>query len=146
MGATKRTICDAALMGYASCLPEEYVAGQTCPVRQKSRKCGGAQPVMTTTSLKSHTVRDLAAMAKRKKVAGWHMMRKDELIEALVKQGAGRRGGQAERLLRPPREEIRNPQAASPVGPDQGPVGRGQGPGVPQPRRRPTVTARTGWW
>lgn len=45
---------------------------------------------MTTISLKSHTVRDLAAMAKKKKVAGWHMMRKDELIRALVKQAGGR--------------------------------------------------------
>ena len=44
--------------------------------------------MMTTTSLKSHTVRDLAAMAKKKKVAGWHMMRKDQLIDALVKQGS----------------------------------------------------------
>lgn len=36
--------------------------------------------------LKTRSVKDLAAMAKRKGVPGWHSMRKDELIKALVKQ------------------------------------------------------------
>jgi len=41
--------------------------------------------MITAARLKTHTVKDLAAMAKRKKISGWHSMRKDELIKALVK-------------------------------------------------------------
>jgi len=41
---------------------------------------------MTTADLKSRTVKDLASLAKRKKVPGWHAMKKDELIKALVRQ------------------------------------------------------------
>lgn len=39
----------------------------------------------TAAKLKTRTVKDLAAMAKRKKVPGWHSMRKGDLVEALVK-------------------------------------------------------------
>jgi len=42
--------------------------------------------MMTAAKLKTRTVRDLATMAKKKKIAGWHSMRKDELIRALLKQ------------------------------------------------------------
>jgi len=42
--------------------------------------------MMTAAKLKTRTVRDLATMAKRKKIPGWHAMRKDELVRALVKQ------------------------------------------------------------
>ena len=35
---------------------------------------------MTVAKLKTRTMKDLAAMARKKKVAGWHAMRKDELI------------------------------------------------------------------
>jgi hypothetical protein len=41
--------------------------------------------VTTAAELRGHTVKDLAAMAKRKRVAGWHSMRKDDLVKALVK-------------------------------------------------------------
>lgn len=41
---------------------------------------------MSTTNLKSRTVKDLAALAKRKGVPGWHAMRKEELIKALIKR------------------------------------------------------------
>jgi hypothetical protein len=41
--------------------------------------------VITVTELKSRTVKDLATLAKRKGVCGWHAMRKEELIQALVK-------------------------------------------------------------
>jgi uncharacterized protein len=41
---------------------------------------------MTTAELKNRTVRDLASMAKRKKVPGWHSMKKQELVEALLQQ------------------------------------------------------------
>ena len=40
----------------------------------------------TTAKLRSRTVKDLAAMAKRKGVAGWHAMRKEELIRALLRK------------------------------------------------------------
>jgi len=42
-------------------------------------------PVSTAARLKTHTVKDLAAMAKRHGVPGWHAMRKDELVRALLK-------------------------------------------------------------
>ena len=41
--------------------------------------------MIEVAKLKSRTVKDLAAMAKRKGVPGWHAMRKDELIKALAK-------------------------------------------------------------
>ena len=41
---------------------------------------------MTASDLKARTVRDLALMAKRKKVRGWHAMKKDELVRALVRR------------------------------------------------------------
>lgn len=41
---------------------------------------------MTAATLKARTVKDLASMAKRKRVPGWHSMRKEELIKALLKQ------------------------------------------------------------
>ncbi len=41
--------------------------------------------MINAASLKTRTVKELAAMAKRKRVPGWHSMRKDELIKALVK-------------------------------------------------------------
>ena len=40
----------------------------------------------TAAKLRTRTVRDLAAMARKKKVAGWHTMRKEELVDALVKE------------------------------------------------------------
>ena len=41
--------------------------------------------MVTATSLKAHTSKDLAQMAKTKGVAGWHSMRKDQLVKALLK-------------------------------------------------------------
>ena len=46
---------------------------------------------MTTTALKEYTLKDLAQMAKKRGILGWHSMRKNDLIRALVrddKQGA----------------------------------------------------------
>lgn len=42
---------------------------------------------MTAVSLRSKTAKDLAQLAKKEGVAGWHSMRKDELVRALVKIG-----------------------------------------------------------
>jgi hypothetical protein len=55
---------------------------------------------MTAADLKTRTVRDLASMAKRKKVPGWHSMKKEELIKALLQQAraeAGRRLSESKR-------------------------------------------------
>jgi hypothetical protein len=41
--------------------------------------------LITTASLKTQSVKDLAEMAKSKGLPGWHSMRKDELVAALVR-------------------------------------------------------------
>ena len=43
-------------------------------------------PVITTAKLRATTAKELAAMAKQNGVAGWHAMRKEELIKALLRQ------------------------------------------------------------
>ncbi|MCR4415845.1 MAG: Rho termination factor N-terminal domain-containing protein, partial [Thermoguttaceae bacterium] len=51
---------------------------------------------MTAAQLKSRTAKDLAQLAKRKGIAGWHSMRKDELVQALIrfsKTESARRNG-----------------------------------------------------
>jgi uncharacterized protein len=45
---------------------------------------------MTSASLKEKPVRDLARLAKQHGVAGWHAMRKDQLIRALVRKARSR--------------------------------------------------------
>jgi len=40
---------------------------------------------MTESQLKARTLKDLAALAKRKKVPQWHAMRKEQLVRALAK-------------------------------------------------------------
>jgi hypothetical protein len=52
---------------------------------------------MTVAHLKTRTVKDLASMAKRKGVAGWHSMRKEELIQALVKHAKSEASHHAKR-------------------------------------------------
>lgn len=41
---------------------------------------------MTLSTLRNHTCKDLAQMARSEGVSGWHSMRKDELVHALLKQ------------------------------------------------------------
>lgn len=50
---------------------------------------------MTTASLKEKPVRDLARLAKQHGVQGWHSMRKDQLIRALVRKAKSGLGKQA---------------------------------------------------
>lgn len=45
--------------------------------------------MLTVAKLKTRTVKDLASLAKRKGIAGWHAMRKEQLIHALAKLGLG---------------------------------------------------------
>jgi hypothetical protein len=60
---------------------------------------------MTAASLRHRSCKDLAQMARTQGVVGWHSMRKDELVKALVNQarrkpksrnGSGRKNGAAE--------------------------------------------------
>ncbi len=53
--------------------------------------------MLTVAKLKTRTVKDLASMAKRKGIAGWHSMRKEELIQALVRLAAAGRNGHAKK-------------------------------------------------
>ena len=41
--------------------------------------------MITAAKLRNHTVKDLAAMAKGEGVCGWHAMRKEQLVKALLK-------------------------------------------------------------
>jgi hypothetical protein len=41
--------------------------------------------MITAAKLRNHTVKDLAAMAKGEGVSGWHSMRKEQLVKALLK-------------------------------------------------------------
>ena len=57
--------------------------------------------MITAAKLKTRTVKELASMAKKKRITGWHSMRKDDLIKALVKEarsGAAKRNGSKKRV------------------------------------------------
>jgi hypothetical protein len=56
---------------------------------------------MTFEKLKVHTRKELAAMAKRKRVSGWHGMKKDELIEALLQMHEGRKKSRSSKASSP---------------------------------------------
>src|SRR5262245_15588883 len=45
---------------------------------------------MTATTLRTYTAKDLAQMARENGVAGWHSMRKEELIRVLVRMAQRR--------------------------------------------------------
>ena len=45
---------------------------------------------MTAASLRNHSCKDLAQMARSQGLAGWHSMRKDELVRALVRHARRR--------------------------------------------------------
>jgi hypothetical protein len=49
-------------------------------------------PVITAAKLRSHTVKVLAATAKKKGISGWHEMRKEELVQALIKRVRSEQG------------------------------------------------------
>jgi hypothetical protein len=48
---------------------------------------------MTAASLRNYSCKDLAQMARSQGLAGWHSMRKDELVRALVKHARRRQRG-----------------------------------------------------
>ncbi len=47
---------------------------------------------MTASSLRNCTIKDLARMAKRRGVNGWHSMRKDQLVRAILRSASVRSG------------------------------------------------------
>lgn len=51
---------------------------------------------MTASTLRTYTCKDLAQMARKEGVAGWHGMRKDELVSALVRVGRRRRSSKSQ--------------------------------------------------
>jgi uncharacterized protein len=63
--------------------------------------------VFTVATLKNRTVRDLAEMARKKKLPGWHAMRKDELIKALTRAAKLNAAKRAEKQARRCRAEHR---------------------------------------
>jgi hypothetical protein len=50
---------------------------------------------MTAATLRSYTAKDLAQMARERGVAGWHSMRKEELIRALIRKARRRASADA---------------------------------------------------
>src|SRR6478609_7164895 len=71
MSVSRRTDRDRLRAGCACALPPPH------PRRLTS--------LITTTSLKTQSWKDLAEMAKSKGLTGWHSMRKDDLVKALLK-------------------------------------------------------------
>lgn len=67
---------------------------------------------MTLETLKTNTRKELAALAKRHRVAGWHGMRKEELIEALLDVHRSTVGGAAptQRSVARVKAERQNPR------------------------------------
>ncbi|MBN1589968.1 MAG: DUF4912 domain-containing protein [Pirellulales bacterium] len=67
--------------------------------------------MITAARLRGQTVKELAALARREGVAGWHSMRKEQLIKALLKcakrsaskRGTHRGNGSSEKETTPPR-------------------------------------------
>ena len=87
---------------------------------------------MTAASLKEKPVRDLARLAKQHGVQGWHSMRKDQLIRALVRKAKTA-------LVTEPRRSAARPSPAAPVGRGKVPVVGGSTVAVPT---NPEVTRR----
>lgn len=56
--------------------------------------------MLTVAKLKTRTVKDLASMAKRKGIAGWHSMRKEELMQALLRIAPAATNGHSKKPAR----------------------------------------------
>ena len=61
--------------------------------------------VITPAKLKLYTVKDLAGMAKKKSIPGWHSMRKDELIQALARRARADASKKARRAAKGTRKK-----------------------------------------
>ena len=67
--------------------------------------------MITAAKLKSHTVKDLSAMAKKKAIPGWHAMRKDELIQALARRAKADAAKKARRAAGAAEGTAKKPEA-----------------------------------
>jgi len=78
----------------------------------------GKNQRMTAASLKEKPVRDLARLAKQHGVTGWHSMRKDQLIRALVRKARARApvAAAARSVAVPLQSAVRNGHVAGPNG------------------------------
>jgi uncharacterized protein len=69
---------------------------------------------MTAADLKSRTVRDLALMARKKNVPGWHTMKKEELVKALLRRVRADAGRHVRNNNHLHRGRVSNKAAATP--------------------------------
>lgn len=65
-----------------------YVLASPTQARQSNLIKSRIPSLITAASLKSYSLKDLAQLAKKRGVVGWHSMRKDQLIRALEKSAA----------------------------------------------------------
>ena len=65
-------------------LQSDFLFGTASTRDVPGRAHAEASPLMTPTALKSYSHKDLAQMAKQGGVRGWHSMRKDQLVKALL--------------------------------------------------------------
>jgi hypothetical protein len=68
---------------------------------------------MNSTDLKLRTAKDLATLAKKKNIPGWHAMRKEELIKALVKLSRSANGSNGKNGSSKPLNRATNPRSAA---------------------------------
>ena len=99
--------------------------------------------MITAAELRTRTVKDLATMARKKKVLGWHTMRKDELVQAIVKAAklASKRNGVTSSFASNGNGAASNPNPRN--GRDQRLRKRGQWPRGLQRGLRPTRPRRS---
>ena len=63
---------------------------------------------MTRDQLQARTKKELAELARKKGVAGWHTMRKEDLVEALAPVARGKKKKQKPARVRPQTAAARN--------------------------------------
>src|SRR5436305_8662330 len=69
---------------------------------------------MTASTLRSYTLKDLAKLARRRGVNGWQGMRKDQLVRAILRNGASHAGStRAAKPKASPPKAIKKPTAAA---------------------------------
>ena len=88
--------------------------------------------MITAATLRDRTARDLAVMAKKQGVTGWHAMRKDQLVKALL-QSARARAAKG----KSPSNKSSSKQAKS-----RAPSARGKSAPVSKPTQSPLVRKR----
>lgn len=112
---------------------------------------------MTFEKLKVHTRKELAEMAKRKRVSGWHGMKKDELIAALLQIHEGRKKNHSSKSTSPRSKDTTSSSPRQSNGnhstPSNKPAGNGASSrrvlnGAPSGSRRDVLTAQAcdPWW